>query len=140
MSQDSTNYQDTTSNGHLTTTLIIAVFLVTFGTNFQIYNEGVVNNLEDIVRNWMNETYQQRYGQILNGVDSTILWSALASMPQAGATLSAFLIIITAEKLGRKLGLIIVAGITVASSLLPYFVIIPRIIFSSFFKKSKLFE
>lgn len=77
-----------------------------------------MNNLENIVNSWINDSYQQRYGQFLSSHQSTLIWSAMAAIPHMGAVLSSLLINVAAEKLGRKRSLILVAGISSVSALL----------------------
>lgn len=98
--------------------LIVTVLIVSAGSNFQIYNTSVVNNVQIIVQTWMNESFPIRYGYSLSSSSATILWSVASCGPQLGALVGSVFTGLIAESLGRRPGLMISSCASIVGSVL----------------------
>ncbi|RCN38673.1 MFS transporter, SP family, partial [Ancylostoma caninum] len=85
----------------------VTIITVVLGGSAQFYSYGIVNPAQRLLTSWINETYIDRYGGPLTLTQSNLLWSFVVSSLAIGAIIGAALTGITAEKFGRRNGLIL---------------------------------
>lgn len=116
----------------------ISVITVILGGSAQFYSYGIVNPAQRLLTSWINSTYIERYGYPLTLTELNILWSFVVSSIAVGAILGAALTGVTAEKLGRRNGLIVNGMLNVLGAIcelfskwfkLPELLIVGRFIF-----------
>lgn len=98
--------------------LATVVTLVALGTGFQIYSTSVVNNLESIVRSWLNCTYQHRHSRPLSSYQLDAFWSVIVACMTGGSCVGAGTVFLISEHLGRKRGLILCGTLSVVGAVL----------------------
>ncbi|XP_060057406.1 solute carrier family 2, facilitated glucose transporter member 5 isoform X2 [Erinaceus europaeus] len=87
----------------LTLTLALATLVAAFGSSFQYgYNVASINSPAEIMKQFYNETYYDRYGEILLPYTLTLLWSVSVSMFPFGGLIGSFMVGPLVDKLGRK--------------------------------------
>ncbi|KRZ28024.1 Solute carrier family 2, facilitated glucose transporter member 5 [Trichinella pseudospiralis] len=86
--------------------LVLVVVAIGMGTQFQIYNASVLNNLIDKMTPWFNESYYNHYNLPLSKKQLITLWSITVSCVQIGAIFGSLLSKVLAERLGRRLSLL----------------------------------
>lgn len=94
--------------------LVVTVVIVAFGTNFQIYNASVVNNVQIIVTEWLNDTFIHRYGFELSIESADTLVGIVSAMPKTGAIMGAMFTRLISDKFGRRGGLMLSSSINLA--------------------------
>ncbi|EPB67143.1 transporter, major facilitator family protein [Ancylostoma ceylanicum] len=144
----------------------ITVITVVLGGSAQFYSYGIVNPAQRLLTSWINETYIDRYGGPLTLTQSNLLWSFVVSSLAIGAIIGAALTglvwlmlwskcgdpippskhhlpesySITAEKFGRRDGLILngvlnvfgaICELTSKSLRTPELLIVGRFIFGA---------
>ncbi|CAI2347969.1 unnamed protein product [Caenorhabditis sp. 36 PRJEB53466] len=95
--------------GRITLPLIFAAFIVSLGGGFSFgYQLLITNPAEDAFRSFVAESYSLTHGTVEHSNSPHILnlWGVILAMFFWGATIGAFLIQPTSEKLGRKNGLL----------------------------------
>ncbi|VDN53925.1 unnamed protein product [Dracunculus medinensis] len=85
----------------------IAVATVAIGASTQFYSYGIVNPVLPLVTEWINQTYIERYGTIMNKSQLNIFWSFVVSSMAIGGIFGSLMTRIMADRFGRKNGLLI---------------------------------
>ena len=62
--------------------LILSVLVASFGTSFQWYNKSVIDEIDEVIKSWMNETFQLHYNEALTEELYTWLWPLAAAGKQ----------------------------------------------------------
>uniref|UniRef100_A0A2K5PIN1 Solute carrier family 2, facilitated glucose transporter member 5 n=1 Tax=Cebus imitator TaxID=2715852 RepID=A0A2K5PIN1_CEBIM len=89
--------------GRLTLVLALATLIAAFGSSFQYgYNVAAVNSPAMYMRQFYNETYQDRTGEIMEDFPLTLLWSLTVSMFPFGGFIGSLLVGPLVNKFGRK--------------------------------------
>ncbi|KRY57581.1 Solute carrier family 2, facilitated glucose transporter member 5 [Trichinella britovi] len=96
--------------------LVLVVVAIGMGTQFQIYNASVLNNLIDKMTPWFNESYYDHYNLPLSKTQLITLWSITVSCVQIGAIFGSLLSKVLAERLGRRLSLLTTGCLCILSS------------------------
>lgn len=92
----------------LTRHLIFAIAAAALGSSFQHgYNTGVVNNPQELVMDFINETYFARFDEEPGKQTVTIIFSIMVSIFCVGGMIGALMTAYVAEKFGRKGGLLL---------------------------------
>lgn len=90
----------------VTKNLVWAVLASALGSSFQHgYNGGVLNTPEKLIGQFINETYQQRHGQVASDAQIDLIFSIIVSIFCIGGCIGALMTAIVADRLGRKEGL-----------------------------------
>lgn len=67
----------------------ISVLTVTIGGSTQFYSYDIVNPEQEILTEWINQTYFQRNGSIMNLAQLSFYWSIVVSSIAIGAIFGA---------------------------------------------------
>lgn len=95
-------------NKGLTAHLVFAIAAAALGSAFQHgYNTGVVNAPQDLVEDFINETYFYKHEEYPNETFITIIFAIMVSIFCLGGMLGALGTAYLAEKFGRRGGLLI---------------------------------
>lgn len=100
--------------------LTLSALLNSFLSSFQPgYHLGVINIPEQILKDFINETYHDRYGEYMDESTLTPLWAFIVSAFIVGAVFGAYCTTFFAERFGRKLSLLFINNlIAVVGSLI----------------------
>ncbi|VDO81517.1 unnamed protein product [Soboliphyme baturini] len=98
--------------------LFVIVLAVGLGCPFQFYSNSVVNNLFTVVQPFYNDSFYQHYGYWLDKENFDLLWSVTTASLQIGATVGSVATQILAERVGRRIGLIITSTVCIIGSIL----------------------
>nr|CAD2181352.1 unnamed protein product [Meloidogyne enterolobii] len=74
------------------TTYYISVFTVCLGASTQFYSFGIINPVQELLTEWINETYIRRNGAGLDLTGMNIFWSFVVSSVAIGAIIGALLV------------------------------------------------
>ncbi|XP_051806041.1 solute carrier family 2, facilitated glucose transporter member 1a isoform X2 [Acanthochromis polyacanthus] len=89
--------------GRLTVVLGLATLISAFGSSFQYgYNVAVINSPSDIMQQFYNTTYMERYDSPMEKDFLTLLWSLSVSMYPLGGFFGSLMVAPLVNKLGRK--------------------------------------
>ncbi|XP_042551691.1 solute carrier family 2, facilitated glucose transporter member 5-like [Dipodomys spectabilis] len=94
--------------GRLTLVLAIATLISAFGSSFQYgYNVAAVNSPSEIMKQFYNDTYNEKTGELIDEFPLTLLWSLTVSMFPFGGFIGAILAGPLVNQFGRKGGLLL---------------------------------
>ncbi|KAI6180237.1 MFS transporter, SP family [Aphelenchoides besseyi] len=107
-------------NGRMFSPLyFLTVIVTTLGASTQFYNYGIVNPEQELLTEWINETYANRnHGVGLSETQLNLFWSFTVSSIAVGAIVGASLTRLAAEKAGRRNALILNGVVNVVASLM----------------------
>lgn len=89
--------------GRLTLVLALATLISAFGSSFQYgYNVSVVNSPAELMRQFYNDTYYDRTGELIDEFPLTLLWSVTVSMFPFGGFIGSLLVGPLVNRFGRK--------------------------------------
>lgn len=89
--------------GRLTTVLVLATLISTFGSSFQYgYNVAVVNSPAPYMKAFYNTTYLERYSRPMEENFLTLLWSLSVALYPLGGFFGSLMVAPLVNKLGRK--------------------------------------
>ncbi|KAG3282070.1 solute carrier family 2, facilitated glucose transporter member 5 isoform X1 [Ictidomys tridecemlineatus] len=89
--------------GRLTLLLALATLIASFGSSFQYgYNVAVVNSPSEFMKQFYNDTYGDRTGELIDTFALTLLWSVTVSMFPFGGFIGSLLVGPLVNNLGRK--------------------------------------
>ncbi|XP_062049068.1 solute carrier family 2, facilitated glucose transporter member 5 [Lepus europaeus] len=95
--------QEKKKEGRLTLVLALATLIAAFGSSFQYgYNVSVVNSPAELMRQFYNDTYYDRTGELIDEFPLTLLWSVTVSMFPFGGFVGSLLVGPLVNKFGRK--------------------------------------
>uniref|UniRef100_A0A8C0XLU2 Solute carrier family 2, facilitated glucose transporter member 5 n=1 Tax=Castor canadensis TaxID=51338 RepID=A0A8C0XLU2_CASCN len=85
-------------------TLVLALALIAaFGSSFQYgYNVSAVNSPSELMKQFYNDTYNNRTGELMDNFVLTLLWSVTVSMFPFGGFVGSLLVGPLVNKFGRK--------------------------------------
>lgn len=87
----------------LTRNLLLHSLVILMGSSFLFgYNIGVLNQPSQLIRDFYNETYTDRYNEPINSYKLTFLWSLTTAFFLPGGMIGAFSAGFLADKVGRK--------------------------------------
>lgn len=87
---------------------MFAIAAAAFGSSFQHgYNTGVVNAPQQLVNQWINETYTHRFGESPDGATIDFIYAVIVSVFCVGGMIGALMTAYIAERFGRKGGLLL---------------------------------
>lgn len=87
---------------------MFAVTAAAFGASFQHgYNTGVVNAPQQLVNQWINETYTHRFGEGADATTIDFIYAVIVSIFCVGGMVGALMTAYIAERFGRKGGLLL---------------------------------
>ncbi|CAD5230499.1 unnamed protein product [Bursaphelenchus okinawaensis] len=90
-----------------TYTYYLTILTVTLGASTQFYSYGIVNPEQEIIMEWINSSYAERWhNKGLSETELNLFWSFVVSSIAIGAILGALLVRVLAERVGRRNGLI----------------------------------
>ncbi|XP_007432105.1 solute carrier family 2, facilitated glucose transporter member 5 [Python bivittatus] len=116
--------------GRMTVMLALVTLIAAFGSSFQYgYNVSVINSPAPFMQEFYNETYQERYGKIMDENLMTALWSLSVSFFPLGGFFGSLMVGPMVNSCGRK-GTLLINNI---------FSIIPAILMGTS-KVAKTFE
>ncbi|RWS05689.1 solute carrier family 2: facilitated glucose transporter member 1-like isoform X3 [Dinothrombium tinctorium] len=91
----------------VTSHLIFAIAAAAIGSSFQHgYNTGVVNAPTDLIKQFINETFHERFDEYPEKGTISLIFSIMVSIFCVGGMIGALLTAYVAEKFGRKGGLL----------------------------------
>ncbi|CAJ0917289.1 unnamed protein product, partial [Mesorhabditis belari] len=85
----------------------LTVFTVVLGGSSQFYSFCIVNQVQRVIMEWIETTYEARLDVELNEVTLHTIWSVIVGSLSIGALIGAFLVKTLSEKYGRKNTLLI---------------------------------
>lgn len=89
--------------GSLNVNLVFSTTVVAFGLSFLYgYNIGVLNQPKQLIVDFFNETYRQRYGEEVSQESLTMLWSLTTALFIPGGIIGSLLGGWLADAIGRK--------------------------------------
>jgi len=120
---------------NLKVTVVVTVLAVALGTNFGIYNNAVVNNLQSVLELYINTTRPVRWlvgskvsncrfiiilkhSKKVEFQTSSFVWSIVVALVSLGAALGTILAPLFAECAGRRWSLILSASLSSLGALL----------------------
>lgn len=68
-----------------TKTYYLSVLTVTIGASTQFYSYGVVNQGQELMIEWINQTYRERLGTQLTDGQLNLFWAFVVSSVAVGA-------------------------------------------------------
>uniref|UniRef100_A0A8C9QGK2 Solute carrier family 2, facilitated glucose transporter member 5 n=1 Tax=Spermophilus dauricus TaxID=99837 RepID=A0A8C9QGK2_SPEDA len=87
----------------LTLLLALATLIASFGSSFQYgYNVAAVNSPSEFMKQFYNDTYSDRTGELIDTFALTLLWSVTVSMFPFGGFIGSLLVGPLVNNLGRK--------------------------------------
>ncbi|KAM4873365.1 solute carrier family 2, facilitated glucose transporter member 5-like isoform 3-T3 [Thomomys bottae] len=91
------------NRARLTLVLAIATLISAFGSSFQYgYNVSAVNSPSEIMKQFYNNTFNERTGEFMDEYSLTLLWSVTVSMFPFGGFVGSLLVGPLVNKFGRK--------------------------------------
>ncbi|XP_027803532.2 solute carrier family 2, facilitated glucose transporter member 5-like isoform X2 [Marmota flaviventris] len=91
------------NRARLTLLLALATLIASFGSSFQYgYNVAVVNSPSEFMKQFYNDTYSDRTGELIDTFALTLLWSVTVSMFPFGGFIGSLLVGPLVNNLGRK--------------------------------------
>ncbi|KAF7632078.1 MFS domain-containing protein [Meloidogyne graminicola] len=102
-------------------TYYVTVLTVCLGASTQFYSFGIINPVQELLTEWINQTYIRRNGSGLDLTGMNIFWSFVVSSVAIGAIVGALLVRRLSECLGRRNAIIVNGWINVVGALLEYF-------------------
>uniref|UniRef100_A0A7E4VV84 MFS domain-containing protein n=1 Tax=Panagrellus redivivus TaxID=6233 RepID=A0A7E4VV84_PANRE len=94
-----------------------SMLMTALGSSFLLYSVAVVNPVQDVICNWLDGVYNERYHGFLGEAYLNDVWSVIVACLPLGAIFGALSTKIVAEKLGRRNGLVFNGVLAVAGSL-----------------------
>uniref|UniRef100_A0A8D2CMC3 Solute carrier family 2, facilitated glucose transporter member 5 n=1 Tax=Sciurus vulgaris TaxID=55149 RepID=A0A8D2CMC3_SCIVU len=92
-----------TKEGRLTLLLALATLIAAFGSSFQYgYNVAAVNSPSELMKQFYNDTYGDRTGELIGTFPLTLLWSLTVSMFPFGGFIGSLLVGPLVNNFGRK--------------------------------------
>ncbi|XP_053216601.1 solute carrier family 2, facilitated glucose transporter member 4 isoform X1 [Podarcis raffonei] len=99
------------SGSRITFTLILSVFTAVLGSLQFGYNIGVINAPQEIIEQNYNATWLHRNGEHIDPNTLKTLWSLSVAIFSIGGMISAFMVGVVSEWLGRKRAMIVNNGL-----------------------------
>ncbi|XP_013416933.1 solute carrier family 2, facilitated glucose transporter member 1-like [Lingula anatina] len=100
----------------LTGPLVLAMFAAVIGCSFQVgYATGVLNEPQNVLKEFINATWCERYHSSIHPDVLLILWSVIVSIFCAGGMVGGFAAGYLANHIGRKNAMMIINIISVAA-------------------------
>lgn len=97
------NSNQSKKEGKLTLVLALATLIAAFGSSFQYgYNVAAVNSPSELMKQFYNDTYSDRTGELIGSFALTLLWSVTVSMFPFGGLIGSLLVGPLVNNLGRK--------------------------------------
>uniref|UniRef100_A0A7E4ZSR0 MFS domain-containing protein n=1 Tax=Panagrellus redivivus TaxID=6233 RepID=A0A7E4ZSR0_PANRE len=103
-----------------TKTYYLTVATVTLGASTQFYSYGVVNPEQELITQWINQTYYERNGVPLTQTQQNLIWSFVVSSIAVGAIFGAAVTRTMSERFGRRNALIANGVLNVCGALLEF--------------------
>ncbi|KAH8371635.1 hypothetical protein KR093_008344, partial [Drosophila rubida] len=102
--------------------LLLVAFATTLGAAVPTgYCIGVINSPATLMKEWCNQTIHEKYGGSLSSGGLDILWSSIVSIFLVGGAIGSLGGAGLANKFGRKVCLLICAGLFIIGALLFFF-------------------
>jgi SP family facilitated glucose transporter-like MFS transporter 1 len=96
----------------------LTVLTVTLGGSTQFYSYGIINVCQEVITEWVNQTYLDRTGESLSLTRLNVIWSFVVSSVAIGAICGALATRTLAEKFGRRNSLIMNGILNICGALL----------------------
>ncbi|XP_071945587.1 solute carrier family 2, facilitated glucose transporter member 1-like isoform X2 [Antedon mediterranea] len=107
-SQEMSNFDEGKHEGKVTKVLTFTVASAVIGSSLQFgYNTGVINAPQQVITDWINESYYDRTNKLLSEDTVDFLWSTTVAIFAIGGMIGSFTAGPMANRLGRKRGLLL---------------------------------
>ncbi|KAG0428509.1 hypothetical protein HPB47_024512, partial [Ixodes persulcatus] len=103
----------------LTLTLVLAVLSSAVGSAFHHgYHLGVVNSPQQVLEDFINSTFTERFGEPASEATVTLVFSVFVAVFCVGGMMGGLLTALVADRFGRRGGLLLNSGLVFAAALL----------------------
>ncbi|XP_002410721.3 solute carrier family 2, facilitated glucose transporter member 1 [Ixodes scapularis] len=103
----------------LTLTLVLAVLSSAVGSAFHHgYHLGVVNSPQQVLEDFINSTFTERFGEPASEATVTLVFSVFVAVFCVGGMMGGLLTACVADRFGRRGGLLLNSGLVFAAALL----------------------